>query len=222
MVGHSTIYPRLVRLRLHGAFRSGTNYMKALLEINGDVELSGDWGGWKHAPIPAPYEGPPVLGVVRDPFVWVVSLWRFVESGGRKHITCGPSWRSFVSDPITVTHGERNWPVFRFASPADYWNAMTASLMSSATIVRYEDARDQPAETCEKLAAQFGIALKPVFTPVVMRTRNMVDRRRTVLEDYVTDERYVPSELRTTAGGGFDVDSTTTLSPSSTSGQVFS
>lgn len=67
-------------VKLHGAFRSGSNYVKALLELNYEVSVVNGHGGFKHTPITAIFEGrewipppDPILGVVKNPWAWLVS-----------------------------------------------------------------------------------------------------------------------------------------------------
>lgn len=182
-----------MRVKLHGAFRSGTNYIKALLELNLDVELVALQGGWKHAP---PSDPPwPIIGVVRLPNPWVAAVWRFVQLGGRKHITCGETWHSFLRQPIIVTDGEReDIPSFPYRSPPDYWNTMTRSLIPH-TLIRYEDAVRDPERVCNEIAEILGLPRKGVFIPVEQRTRNMVDRPRSQLDEYVTGEAFTPRSV---------------------------
>lgn len=183
------------RIKLHGAFRSGTNYLKALLELNHDVELVGSNGGWKHAPVPATFmhdRGWPIVGVVRNPWHWLVSLWSYAQADGSTHIDVAGSWRRFLVSPMTIGYrlAESN-PAFRFASPPDYWNAMVVSLFSvgdRAHVVRYEDAVAEPQATCAKIAVGLDLERRAgPFRAVDLRTRNMTDRRRTRLEEYTTE-----------------------------------
>jgi hypothetical protein len=183
-------------LKLHGAFRSGTNYVRALLELNYNVTVVANSGGWKHAPVPATFDrdhGWPIVGVVKDPYSWLVSLWRHAD--GSVHFECGGTWRHFLREPITITHaGKSEVPLYRFASPVDYWNAMAVNLLSirdRASVVRYEDALADPVLVCKHLAGQFGLTPREgEFTFVERRTRNMVDRPRTTAEEYVTDVEF--------------------------------
>ena len=153
------------RIKLHGAFRSGTNHVHALLEINLHVQVVTDDGGWKHAPVPATFTrdpGWPIVGVVRNPWAWLHSLWRYAQGPGARHISGGASWRTFLVSPLTITHGgDASVPVYRFASPADYWNAMAANLLSlgpRAHVIRHEDALRDPERCCEAAAAALHLA----------------------------------------------------------------
>lgn len=126
------------RLKLHGAFRTGSNYIKALLELNYDVTVVNGYGGFKHAPIPAIFEGrdwcppsDPILGTVKEPWSWLVSMWRYVNGVGSQHVRCGRSWPQFLNSPIIVTFGGHDrFPHQRYATPIDYWNTMAYNLLS--------------------------------------------------------------------------------------------
>ncbi len=52
-----------MELNLVGPFRSGTNWLRALLELNHDVRVV-PAAGFKHHPVPASLDGP-VVGVQR-------------------------------------------------------------------------------------------------------------------------------------------------------------
>ena len=89
-----------MEMKIFGAFRSGTNFTKALLEINYDAWVRTRNGGFKHAPVPAVFVGSaewmrpkdPVVGVVKDPWSWLPSMWTYVSGPGslrtRAQIVC--------------------------------------------------------------------------------------------------------------------------------------
>ncbi len=71
-----------MEVALSGAFRSGTNVVRALLELNHGVTVV-HAGGWKHAPVPVS-EQSPVVGVVKDPYAWLVSMWTYTRDRGAR------------------------------------------------------------------------------------------------------------------------------------------
>jgi hypothetical protein len=190
------------RLKSHGAFRSGSNYLKALLELNYEVEVVNGHGGFKHAPIPALFDGrnqwqpppDPVIGSVKNPWSWLRSMWRYVNGRGAQHVECSRPWAAFLRSSVTVTHGGHpGFPRYRFASPMDYWNSMAANLASfdRGLVVRYEDALLDPVDTCRSIAERYDLPSRPHdFTRVAARTSNMADRPRRGLRDYVTGEAF--------------------------------
>ena len=189
------------RLKAHGAFRTGSNYLKALLELNYDVQVVNGDGGFKHAPVPALMSGRdfvppqlPILGTIKDPWSWLPSMWRYVSGRGAAHVAAGRTWREFLAEPITVTHGgHQGFPRYRFASPVDYWNAMAANLgsLDDAVVVRYEDVLVDPEGSTRRVADRFALPSSGgPFVDVPRRTHNMADRNRSHLDDYVTSELF--------------------------------
>lgn len=187
-----------MQLNLFGAFRSGTNYVRALLELNCRVEVV-PGAGFKHAPVPARFEGP-VLGVVKDPYSWLVSMWRYVNERGAKHTICGKTWKRFLREPLVVFHGDiPGFPRYRFASPIEYWNCMAYNLVcldpGRTWIIRYEDLLEEPRTAIQTTAEAFGLeSSADTFRKVEKRTRNVGARRQEKrVDSYVTSERFEPA-----------------------------
>jgi hypothetical protein len=197
-------------LGLFGAFRSGTNYAKALLELNYEVVVSARRAGWKHAPVPGLLRGAAlvlpgdgVLGVVKHPLSWLVSLWRFVDGVGARHFETASTFDSFLELPLTITNADMaNFPRYRFASPADYWSAMTVNLLSLSAdesyTVRYEDLLADAEGACRDIAERFDLhSTSEEFVHVTDRVRRMGDRRRSgQMGEYVVDEAFDPIPYR--------------------------
>ncbi|MGI8821814.1 MAG: hypothetical protein ACR2JP_00675 [Acidimicrobiia bacterium] len=189
------------RVKLFGAFRSGTNYVKALLELNYRVKVVGNEGGFKHAPVPAMFEGGrfrpfplPIVLVTKAPYPWLVSMWRYVSGPGARHARSGASWEAFLTEPLVVSDGSHpGFPEYRFANPVEYWNAINANVLSlphrARAVARYESLIEAPGDAVAAIADRFGLQTGPgAFRPVVNRTRNMVDRPRAEIEDYVHED----------------------------------
>lgn len=187
-------------LKVYGAFRSGTNYVKTLMELNYDARVLNGSGGFKHAPIPAVFGEDgwtppelPSLGVVKNPWSWLPSMWRYVQGNGSRHTECASSWEAFLVSPLVVSHGNRDgFPRFWFRTPVDYWLAMAHSLANGATqVIRYEDVLERPRATCDAIASAMAIDRTSTdFLVPATRTRNMADRERGQLRDYVSDEQF--------------------------------
>ena len=193
-------------LKVHGTYRSGSNYLKALLELNYDVDVRNGDGGFKHAPYPAVFGGSrwvpppvPVLVTVKDPYSWLTSMWRYMNGKGARHTIGGSTWERFLHDPLIVFDGDSDgFPRFRFADPIDYWNAMYYNLLSLDPrvrhLVRYRDSLTDPIRVCDGIAKQFGLARSsPRFIDVRQRVRNMADRPRSHIEDYVHESPFDPT-----------------------------
>jgi hypothetical protein len=195
------------QLKLFGAFRSGSNYLRSLLELNYDVRVLSGIGGFKHAPVPAIFEGEdfrpfpwPILATVKDPYAWLVSMWRYVNDVGSKHTEHGSPWGSFLTEPLVVFQAKlAGFPKYRFANPVDYWNAMSFNLLSlpddARRVVRYEDLLADPELECEAVATQFALGrVSASFANVDRRVLNMGDRERPrEPSEYMRDEAFDPS-----------------------------
>lgn len=96
------------RVAVLGAFRSGTNYLRALLDGNFDVTTVYHAYGWKHGFVPVlsaetdiEVARTPGLFVTKDPFAWLVSVHDYHCSVGRN--MAGPTdWSAFLREPFTV------------------------------------------------------------------------------------------------------------------------
>lgn len=198
---------RLPRLKLFGAFRSGTNYVKTLLEVNYRVRVATNDGGFKHFPVPARFRGAafqpfpmPILLVAKDPYAWLTSMWVYVQGAGARHVRCGDDFARFLTDPLFVTSpAHDDFPEHRFASPVDYWNAINHSALSLSeerrTTLRYESLLEASEQTVAEVARRYDLQMRRTttsegFRDTDQRTRNMMDRPRTDLDDYVTDQSF--------------------------------
>lgn len=136
-----------------GMFRSGTNYTKALLELNLECIVKFDSFGWKHAFFPMisnnskiVYPDQDIIVVTRNPFLSILSLFDYARKNGR-NISCNTkSIDEFISNPIVIFDTFReNSPKYFFSSPLDYWQSMTYNLVSvcennkKAIHFKYED-----------------------------------------------------------------------------------
>jgi hypothetical protein len=198
------------QLKLFGAFRSGSNYLRSLLELNYDVRVLSGIDGFKHAPVPAVFEGEtfrpfpwPILATVKDPYSWLASMWRYVNDVGGKHTIHGATWGAFLTEPLVIFQaGIDGFPKYRFANPVDYWNAINYNLLSlpddARRIVRYEDVLADPEAACKAVATQFALdRVTTEFENVEQRVRNMGDRERPRdASEYVRGEAFDPTPYR--------------------------
>lgn len=199
--------PRFPRLKLFGAFRSGTNYVKTLLEVNYRVRVATNDGGFKHFPVPARYRGAEfqpfpmhILLVTKDPYSWLTSMWSYVQGTGAGHVRCGGDWGEFLVRPLFVTSPAYDaFPEQRFASPVEYWNAVNHSALSlpdtRRTTIRYETLLERTEQVITDVALARGLDMRRAartggFQDTDQRTRNMQDRQRNDIDDYVTDQHF--------------------------------
>lgn len=117
-----------------GALRSGTNYLKFLLEANYFVRADFVSFGWKHAGVPVlPAGGPmsypevPLFYIVKNPHAFALSLHRYQrrkrEQGHAISLVAADSWEDFLFSPVEIFDSQRaGSPRMRFANPIQYWN----------------------------------------------------------------------------------------------------
>ncbi len=189
-----------------GVFRSGTNYLRSLLELNFRTRVSYNAYGWKHGLVPIVSKGSsvefpnlPRLVIARNPFSAIEALFRYVVKAGA-NIICRTDWHGFLRERLIV-HDKWNpgsaqlW----FANPAHYWTAMNWNHLSAGgsgqpvCLVRYEDLLADPRAETDRIAAELRLDRLPGlegFVDVEQRVKAMNDRDRSLPEQYVTAARF--------------------------------
>lgn len=134
LLGPTNSEPELPIVAVVGALRSGTNYLKFLLEQNYEVTAASNAFGWKHAGVPVmagdsglAYPDIPLAYIVKNPYAFVVSLSRYhqrkVKLGHEISVEGGVDFASFLTNPITIFDSQlAGTPKLRFANPVQYWN----------------------------------------------------------------------------------------------------
>lgn len=120
---------QLPNVAVLGVLRSGTNYLKFLLESNYHVAAHFSDFGWKHAGIPifnrgSGYEYPdePVFFIVKNPYAFVISLHKYYLAH-RANIISHDAFENFLTQPIVLFDSQlKNSPQMRFSNPIQYWN----------------------------------------------------------------------------------------------------
>ena len=114
--------------------RTGTNYLKFLLEGNYFVRSDFNAFGWKHGGVPilpaggpASYPDMPLFYVVKNPFAFVLSLHRYHnrkrQQGHAISLVGADEWKDFLVGPIEIFDSQFTAsPRMRFANPIQYWN----------------------------------------------------------------------------------------------------
>lgn len=154
---------RLPRVAVMGALRSGTNYLKFLLETNYLVRADFSACGWKHGGVPIlPAGGPgtypavPLLYIVKNPYAFALSLHRYhrnaLERGHAISLVAADAWEEFLSSPIEIFDSQlAGSPRMRFANPIQYWNFIYWNLETldprrfTVCGLNYEDLVADPA-----------------------------------------------------------------------------
>jgi hypothetical protein len=180
------------RVAVLGAFRSGTNYLRALLDGNYRVATIYHAYGWKHGfvPVHSPetdlvFARLPGIFVTKVPFAWLVSVYDYHCTIGR-NIAAPTEWSAFLREPFTVFVQRRGeGPEYRFATPLDYWNGLNWNYLTASRSgyplhhVRYEATLRDPEGMCGSIAEALQLARKTTafYTPNNSVNR-MADRAR--------------------------------------------
>lgn len=154
-----------------GAFRSGTNLMKLLLETGYHVRCVFNQLGWKHALAPtlvarASHSHPelPMVVMVKEPVQHNVSLYRHWRRT-RPGLVGQRSFSEFIRSELVVhdrCFGGRA-PKYLFATPTDYWNQYYFSYIfwddvaPSTVLVRLDQLQRHPEQVLAGLEAKFSL-----------------------------------------------------------------
>lgn len=198
--------PAPVTLAVVGVFRSGTNYLRTLIEINYRAQVVYNAYGWKHGFVPIvtndyPLACPrlPTLVITRNPFSAVDALFRYVNSTGA-NIRCDNHWHEFLRKRLVIHNKwDLDSPQLWFPNPVHYWTAMNWNYLSAAgransvCHVRYEDLISDPQAETQRIANKFNLEpLTPAhgFVNAEKRTKNMNDQERVGMQQYMTERRF--------------------------------
>jgi hypothetical protein len=206
-----------------GAFRSGTNLMKHLLEENFDVRCSFNAWGWKHALAPTMvspstpghlFPTQPLIVIVKEPVQQNVSLfhhWTRTRSG----LVGGRTFADFIRSEFLVhdnSYGGRG-PKYLFPTPTDYWNQFYFSYLfwddiaPRRQLVRLDALERDPRGVLERLEASLALIRRPGFDPAIPAAplvptadgrRAVMDptrRRRDELEMSAEDRAFILSRV---------------------------
>lgn len=190
-------------IALLGVFRSGTNYVRTVMEVNFECELTNTAYGWKHGFFPAAdprsrvkYPDLDVLVVVKDIHFSMFSLCNYFLNGTPNIRSEAATLSEFLRARITISdeHNPHS-PEFRFANPIQFYNTMNWHYASirprdglQLAVLRYEDALRDPIGSSSRVAEMFGlrkIERDDGFFVPDNRTRDMGERRRTKTSDYL-------------------------------------
>lgn len=170
------------KIAVLGGFRTGTNFLRAVLELNFDCQIIFHANGWKHGFVPvlsghSVFKIKPVPGVfmTKSPLSFLLSLHRYHQEVGR-NITAGSDWESFLRSPLTIyEHPRGETPEYRFSTPVEYWNALNWNLHSLTRLdrsiyhCRYEDLLEASETVVCSLANQLGLVRKSEIFVVPQR-----------------------------------------------------
>ena len=187
--------------------RSGTNYARAVLELNFHCTVLQNLFGWKHgyfslavsnsriASIMKNHGG--VVFVTKHPLDSIYSLFTYYKSVGR-NIRAGDEWEDFLRRPIFLNINENTESAeYRFANPVDLWNSINWNYLSAGKVcptfhIKYEDAYSIPQETFLAAAEFLGLARRtegPLTVPSE-RLKRLGPRTLETYDQYVTGREF--------------------------------
>lgn len=196
-------------VNLIGLFRSGTNYVRTLLEWNYDVKVNYDAYGWKHAVVPTfsnasrlTYPDGKVLVVVKNPYSVLPSWYKYAVNNGRNIRADTRSFGDFIRNRIYFRDDTNKSlaPEYYFPNPVQMWNSVVWNHVSVAEqtggyIVEYEDVLCSPEEAASRIAHRLALTPKSAeFIHPQNVVRNMGDRgSRENRSRYVTKKKFESS-----------------------------
>lgn len=190
-------------LKIFGAFRTGTNLVRSLLELNFKVRVHNNNYGYKHLPVPADYRDNefrpfpiPIVATIKDPFAFLDSTFRYCQEKNYLNIDAGRTWEGFVCEPFVVFDGGfKNFPRYLFSNPVQYWNSIYRNLLSipndRCEIVKYETLLDQLETEILRIGEKYSLErLSEEFTQPGGVTINLGDPVREAPEDYFSPKQF--------------------------------
>lgn len=168
--------PNIEYIKIHGLQRSGTNYLSHLINENfHGVKVLVNLGGWKHGHYVAPWavgKEVHVLGIVKNPYSWLVSMFKYW--GPDKTLRIGPDLEGITFDEFVRNRvffeRQKDIPfLYRAKNPVDHWNNMnfhwTSLRMNQKKLcmLGYEALLDNAESTTKKIGINLGLKQKDVF-----------------------------------------------------------
>jgi hypothetical protein len=142
------------QIKQFGLHRSGTNFLRVILQENYHVEVLSREGGWKHGP----YEVPKRLGreldcviCVKNPYAWLVSIYNY------RHPKKDIPFPAFVRSPIHIVHPGGPDRAIHKPNPVRLWVEMNEHWLSVKLqshrlfVFAYEKVLAAPRESIQEL-----------------------------------------------------------------------
>jgi len=143
-------------IKEYGLHRSGTNFLRVILQENYEIVLLTNTGGWKHGY----YELPQRLGhetdvviCVKNPYAWLLSFYNHLQP--EKKIT----FEEFLSQPLNLQRPERQDRALCADGPAQLWVQMYEHWLAVELknhrrfIFRYEDVLADPRGSIQEMVS---------------------------------------------------------------------
>jgi len=154
-------------IKQYGLQRSGTNFLRIILQENYEVSVHPNFGGWKHGF----YECSRRLGreldcaiCFKDPYAWVNSFYNF------RHPDKDSPFADFVRGPLTVSGGPDKPPAtITSPNPIQHWVRMNEHWLAFELkarrkfLFRYEDVLADPIGKIQDLVKSLGLQRRHPF-----------------------------------------------------------
>lgn len=165
------------RIKQYGLQRSGTNYLRWLLEHNLHALVLTNCCGDKHSTFkPQEFDKAKVRGIVvsvKNPYSWLVSLFRWGRKG--RHYNLATPFSLFLRTPVRNPQE----PSRLYRSPIEWWCHLNRhwTALPDSMWVRHDDALFRPANVLAAAKSRFGL-------------------RASRAEVQTTDSRIAPTKLK--------------------------
>lgn len=147
-------------LKQYGLHRSGTNFLRVILQENYEVLVHANEGGWKHGY----YELPQRLGrelhcliCFKNPYAWLFSLYNY------RHPEKELPFSAFVRQPLTVVPTDVEHGPIQSRNPARLWVEMNQHWLGIPLrdhrlfLFRYEQVLKEPYTSVQELVQTLGL-----------------------------------------------------------------
>src|SRR5215472_3933034 len=157
---------RMKEIKEYGLHRSGTNFLRVILQENYEVTLLTNTGGWKHGF----YELPQRLGrevdvaiCVKNPYAWLLSFYNHLQR--EQNIP----FAEFVQQPLNFERPERQDRALIADGPAQLWVQMYEHWLAIELknhrrfLFRYEDVLAEPRGSIQELVSTLQLSRRSAW-----------------------------------------------------------
>ena len=162
------------QIKQFGLHRSGTNFLRVILQENYQVSVLSLEGGWKHGP----YEVPERLGrevdcviCVKNPYAWLVSIYNY------RHPEKDVPFPDFVRSPIHIVGPDGPDRAIDKPNPVRLWVEMNEHWLSVKLeshrlfVFAYEKVLAAPRESIQELVTTLKLQRR---VPLTHRLKTVV------------------------------------------------
>jgi hypothetical protein len=153
----------MLEIKQYGLHRSGTNFLRVILQENYRIKVLMNEGGWKHGFFDLHRRlGREVhcMLCVKDPYAWLVSFYNY------RHPDRDLLFSDFVRNPLTVLGPRGQDDSIQAGNPVQLWVRMYEHWLSinleahRVFLFRYEDVLSEPTESIQGLVGSLGLRRK--------------------------------------------------------------